>query len=45
MDLTEPDRVSRIHRLGSRHDPLVDDHAFIHRQLETHVNSELSALV
>ncbi len=45
MDLADPDRVSRIHRLGSRHDPLVDDHAFIHRQLESHISSQVSALV
>ncbi len=45
MGLAGPDRVNRIHQLGKRHDPLVDDHAFIHRQLETYVNSRLSALV
>ena len=27
-------RLRRIHRLGRRHNPLVDDHAFIHRRLE-----------
>jgi len=35
MKEAEPDRVERIHRLGRRHDPLVEDHAFIHQRLQT----------
>ena len=45
MDQAGPERVRRIHHLGRRHDPLVDDHALIHRQLESHISSQVSALV
>ena len=34
-DEADPERVERIHRLGRRHDPLVEDHAFIHQRLQT----------
>lgn len=34
MNQADPDRVERIHRLGRRHDPLVEDHAFIHQRLQ-----------
>jgi hypothetical protein len=39
MAQADPDRVERIHRLGRRHDPLVEDHAFIHQRLQTFSNS------
>jgi hypothetical protein len=45
MEQTEAERVRRIHRFGQRHDPLIDDHAFIHHRLETFLNSERAALV
>jgi hypothetical protein len=35
MNEADPERVERIHRLGRRHDPLVEDHAFIHQRLQT----------
>ncbi len=45
MEQTDPERVRRIHHFGQRHDPLVDDHAFIHQRLETFLNTEHAALV
>jgi Polysaccharide biosynthesis protein len=45
MERTDPGRVTRIHQFGQRHDPLVDDHAFIHQRLETFLNTEHAALV
>ena len=45
MEQTDPERVRRIHHFGQRHDPLIDDHAFIHQRLETFLNAEHAALV
>jgi hypothetical protein len=45
MEQTEPERIGRIHHLGRRHDPVVDDHMYIHQQLQTLLNSERAALV
>ena len=45
MDQVDSDRVRRIHHLGRRHDPLIDDHAFIHQQLQMFMNTEFAALV
>lgn len=39
MEQADADRVERIHRLGRRHDPLVEDHAFIHQRLQAFSNS------
>jgi len=45
MEQAGPERVRRIHHLGRRHDPLVNDHAFIHQQLEVFAKTEHRALV
>lgn len=39
-----PEQVRRIHRLGRRHDPLIEDHALIHRRLEVLLDTELAPL-
>jgi hypothetical protein len=45
MEQTDPERVRRVHQFGCRHDPLVDDHAFIHQSLEALLHTEHAALV
>jgi hypothetical protein len=45
MEQADSERVSRIHQFGMRHDPLIDDHALIHRQLELFLDTEHAALV
>jgi hypothetical protein len=45
MEQLSPERIRRIHRLGLRHNPLVDDHAFIHQRLEELLSTGPVALV
>jgi Polysaccharide biosynthesis protein len=45
MEKLDPERTRRIHFLGRRHNPLVSDHAFIHRQLEGLLSAGPVALV
>jgi hypothetical protein len=45
MNQVDAERVRRIHHLGRRHDPLIEDHAFIHQQLQMFLNTEFAALV
>ena len=44
MEQAGPERVRRIHHLGRRHDPLVDDHALIHQRIEMYLDTELATL-
>lgn len=45
MQQLQPELIRRIHRLGRRHNPLVEDHAFIHRRLEELMSTGPVALV
>jgi hypothetical protein len=45
IEQLDSERIRRIHRLGRRHNPLVDDHAFIHRRLEELLSTGPVALV
>jgi NADP-dependent 3-hydroxy acid dehydrogenase YdfG len=45
MEQLDAERIRRIHRLGRRHNPLVEDHAFIHRRLEELLSTGPVALV
>ncbi len=45
MERADPEQIRRVHRFGRRHDPLVDDHAFIHQRLGALLDTEHAALV
>ncbi len=45
IEQLDAEQIRRIHRLGRRHSPLVDDHVFIHQRLEELLSTGPVALV